>query len=334
MFELLEIRWWMLHWTPTEPPWPCCCPHLKRVIIPSTSAISVESSKAFCFPSRRRGTLLLINLYSAGLLILCCVSLKNSFNKGSLVRLWAHEALRVFGDRLTDDGDRKWFNKHLETMCATRFSVGFYDTFKHLDTEVTKSVGVSEMRSLLFGDYMSTEESKPYEEIRSMHDLHHRMEEFLSDYNSISRKPMDLVMFGFAIEHISRVSRILKMPGGNALLVGVGGSGRQSVTRLATHMANYSLYQIEISKNYSALEWREDLKNVLKSAGCTNTPVTFLFTDSQIKKETFVEDINNMLNNGEVSSSCKVCQLMSDAQRYAVVLPMLWVSLISCSLCL
>jgi dynein heavy chain len=224
----------------------------------------------------------------------------DSFNKGSLVRLWAHEALRVFGDRLTDDTDRKWFNKHLETMCTTRFSVGFYDTFKHLDTEVTKVVGVNEMRSLLFGDYMTSEDSKPYEEIRSMHDLHHRMEEFLGEYNAMSRKPMDLVMFGFAIEHISRVSRILKMPGGNALLVGVGGSGRQSVTRLATHMANYSLYQIEISKNYSNLEWREDLKNVLKSAGCTNVPVTFLFTDSQIKKETFVEDINNMLNNGEV----------------------------------
>jgi len=224
----------------------------------------------------------------------------DSFNKGSLIRLWTHEALRVFGDRLTDDSDRQWFNKHLETMCATRFSAGFYDTFKHLDVEVTKVIGVNEMRSLLFGDYMSTEESKPYEEIRSIHDLHHKMEEYLNEYNQVSRKPMDLVMFGFAIEHISRVSRILKMPGGNALLVGVGGSGRQSVTRLATFMTGYNIFQIEISKNYSNVEWREDLKNVLKQAGTTATPVTFLFSDSQIKRETFVEDINNMLNNGEV----------------------------------
>ena len=135
------------------------------------------------------------------------------FNKGALIRLWSHEALRVFGDRLVDDDDRAWFHKHLEAMCSNKFGAGFYDAFKHLDKEGKKSIAVSDMRNCIFGDYMTDDDAKLYAEVPNMTELNLRMEEFLAEYNQQSRKPMDLVMFGFAIEHISRISRILKMPG-------------------------------------------------------------------------------------------------------------------------
>eukprot|EP01041_Mallomonas_annulata_P000989 gene989-1935_t len=226
----------------------------------------------------------------------------DGFNKNALIRLWSHEALRVFGDRLINDIDRLWFHHHIQTMCATKFSATFYDVYKHLDNDNKKSVNVQDMRNLYFGDYLSPDDgqSRPYNEAQNLTELQNRMEEFLAEYNQQSRKPMDLVLFGFAIEHVSRICRILKMPGGNALLVGVGGSGRQSLTRLASHISGFNVFQIEISKNYSNVEWREDLKTVLKTAGTESQALTFLFSDTQIKNETFVEDINNMLNSGEV----------------------------------
>ena len=72
---------------------------------------------------------------------------------------------------------------------------------------------------------------------------------------------MDLVMFGDAIGNVCRIKRVLSMPRGHAMLVGVGGSGRQSLTRLASYIAGFKVFMIEVVRGYKMELFREDLKS-------------------------------------------------------------------------
>uniref|UniRef100_A0A673Y2U6 Dynein axonemal heavy chain 3 n=1 Tax=Salmo trutta TaxID=8032 RepID=A0A673Y2U6_SALTR len=216
-----------------------------------------------------------------------------------LIRLWIHEVYRVFYDRLIDNEDRETFFN----IVKERTSGYFKQSMDKLLTHLTPSGKVVDetIRSLFFGDYAKPDsDAKAYDEITDLHVLTNVMDYYLDEFNNISKAPMSLVMFKFAIEHISRICRVLKQDNGHLLLVGIGGSGRQSATKLGTFINDYDLFQIELTKNYGVSEWRDDLKRLMLKAGLQGKNMVFLFNDSQIKDEAFVEDINMLLNTGDV----------------------------------
>eukprot|EP00966_Prymnesium_polylepis_P038768 899646-Prymnesium_polylepis.1 len=97
------------------------------------------------------------------------------------------------------------------------------------------------------------------------------------------------VLFEDAICHFTRIARILRTPRCSALLVGVGGSGRQSLTRLAAYIGNCVTSQITITKSYSAANLIEDFKPLYLTAGVKGQGVAFIFTDKEIKDDGFLE---------------------------------------------
>ncbi|XP_010788876.1 dynein heavy chain 12, axonemal [Notothenia coriiceps] len=232
----------------------------------------------------------------------CLLLKKDSLeNKRTMIRLFVHEVFRVYYDRLVDDKDRAWLYQLMNGILKDHFKESFDQVFDHL--KQGSRLVEEDMRNLLFGDYMDPDledDERLYSEVPSMESFSEVVESCLDEYNQMHKNRMNLVIFRYVLEHLSRISRVLKQPGGNALLVGVGGSGRQSITRLATSMAHMTMFQPEISKSYGITEWRDDLKMLLKNAGVKGQKTVFLLTDAQIKDEAFLEDVDSVLNTGEV----------------------------------
>nr|XP_043909238.1 dynein axonemal heavy chain 3-like [Solea senegalensis] len=220
-------------------------------------------------------------------------------DQNKLIRLWIHEVYRVFYDRLIDNKDKGTFFGIVKQRTTKHFKLSLDNLLRHLTTN--GKVVDENIRSLFFGDYIKPDtESKIYDEITDVNVLQEVMETYLEDYNNYSKTPMNLVLFKFAIEHISRICRVLKQDNGHLLLVGIGGSGRQSATKLGTFINDYSLIQIELTKTYNMSDWRDDLKRMMRKAGIDGRNSVFLFNDCQIKTEAMLEDINMLLNTGDV----------------------------------
>jgi dynein heavy chain len=214
------------------------------------------------------------------------VNVKLSLNsEQDLISLFLHEACRQFRDRLVDDTDRDWFNGMIS---------------RKLSASLGRPVQEASFKEKIYGDFLDRA-ARPYQSIESEQKCVDIFNEWLDDYNQTNSSKMDIVFFSDAVHHLARCCRVIRQPRGNMLLVGISGVGRKCIGRMGAHMAEFQCYSIEITRTYGQTEFKEDIKlmmnGIAKSGG---KGMMFLFSDTQIVKESFLEDINNILNTGEV----------------------------------
>jgi len=139
-----------------------------------------------------------------------------------------------------------------------------------------------------------------YQSLGSFEQVSTKFNKMLQDYNDdeAGYLPMNLVLFNDALDHLTKIHRIIRFPNGHALLVGYGGSGKQSLSRLAAYVAGYKPFGITLSRGYREKEFREDLRGLYERLA--SEKMMFLFTDSHVVEEGFLELINNMLTIGMV----------------------------------
>ena len=114
---------------------------------------------------------------------------------------------------------------------------------------------------------------------------------------------MNLVLFDDAMSHVCRISRILESSRGREgrdLLIGVGGSGKQSLTRLAAFISSLDVFQIQLTKDYSVNDLKTNIAGLYSKAGVKSTACCFLMTDSEVAREQFLVLVNDLLASGDI----------------------------------
>ena len=206
----------------------------------------------------------------------------------------------MFADKLTSHEDKEWVDKTVFDLMRDS-----------CDSDVVKQVEeplyfVNFLREPVVdnetGEVVDAHPSF-YESVHNgLPDVRARVEALQGRFNEESRVyKLDLVLFTDALCHLMRISRLLAMDRGSALLVGVGGSGKQSLSRLAAYIRGAYTFQITITKTYNVTNLFEDIKGLYKIAAVKGQPVVFIFTDAEVKDEGFLEYINQILMTGEVA---------------------------------
>ncbi|KAF7560337.1 hypothetical protein G7046_g3815 [Stylonectria norvegica] len=197
-----------------------------------------------------------------------------------LIRIWAHEALRLFQDRLVAEDERQWTEERVHHI-----ALEFFPTIHE-----EKALG----GPILFSNWLS----KNYvpvdrEQLRDF--VKARLRTFCEEEVDVP-----LILFNDVLEHVLRIDRVFRQPQGHLILIGVSGSGKTTLSRFVAWMNGLKVFQIKVHGKYSAEDFDDDLRDVLRRTGCKGEKICFIMDESNVLDSGFLERMNTLLANAEV----------------------------------
>ncbi|KAI9836369.1 MAG: hypothetical protein M1819_001398 [Sarea resinae] len=197
-----------------------------------------------------------------------------------LVRIWAHEALRLFQDRLVAEDERKWTEE-----AGKRIALEHFPT---IDEEKALS------GPILFSNWLS-KYYVPVERDQLRDFVKARLKTFCEEEVDVP-----LILFNDVLDHVLRIDRVFRQPQGHLILIGVSGSGKTTLSRFVAWMNGLKVFQIKVHGKYSAEDFDDDLRDVLRRCGCKGEKICFIMDESNVLDSGFLERMNTLLANAEV----------------------------------
>lgn len=197
-----------------------------------------------------------------------------------LVRVWAHEGLRLFQDRLVEVEEKQWTDDLLDKVANEHF------TGCDFSTALARPILYS---NWLTKEYASVEREALREYVQA------RLKVFAEEELDVN-----LVVFNEVLEHILRIDRVFRQPQGHALLIGVSGGGKTVLSRFVAWLNGLSIFTIKVNNRYTAEDFDEDLRTVMRLSGAQGEKICFIFDESNVLESSFLERMNTLLAGGEV----------------------------------
>ncbi|KAK5078141.1 dynein heavy chain [Lithohypha guttulata] len=197
-----------------------------------------------------------------------------------LVRIWAHEALRLFADRLVEPAERQWTSDMVRKIALENFP--------------TADIDSALQGPILFSNWLSKNYvSVDQEQLRDF--VKARLRIFCEEEVDVP-----LVLSNDVLEHALRIDRVFRQPQGHLILIGTSGSGKTTLSRFVAWMNGLKVFQIKVHGKYSAEDFDDDLRHVLRACGTRSEKICFIMDESNVLDSGFLERMNTLLANGEV----------------------------------